>query len=270
MSCRKGCTRVLRFESVRKTFGDQLAVENFSLEVAAASMAIILGGSGSGKSTVLKLALGLTRPDSGRIIVDGTDITALSERALMPIRSRMGMVFQEGALFDSLSVGENVAYRLREEGLLAETQIRDEVRKVLGYVDLEAAIDKFPSELSGGMRKRVAIARAIVGSPPIMLYDEPTAGLDPITGRSICELVMKLRDLEGAASIFVTHDLTAARSLAREAASLDAAGKINYGALNGNRGATDFVMLAGGRILFHGTESELDATQNEYIREFLE
>jgi phospholipid/cholesterol/gamma-HCH transport system ATP-binding protein len=234
-------------------------------------MKIILGGSGSGKTTILKMVLGLVRPDSGQILIEDQDVTQLSEEQLMPLRGTMGMVFQEGALFDSLTVAENVGYRLREQDSHSESEFRAIVSQVLGFVGLEDSIDKMPSDLSGGMRKRVAIARAIVGNPRIMLYDEPTAGLDPITSRTICELLIRLRDLEGITSIFVTHDLKAAMTVASEYAVLDTDGRTSFRprAIDTPQN-THFIMIEGGRILLEGTDEDLRATSNEYIREFLD
>jgi len=234
-------------------------------------MKIILGGSGSGKTTILKMILGLVRPDSGDILVDDQRISGMSEQELLPLRGKIGMVFQEGALFDSLTVGENVGYRLYEQNTRTSQEIREIVLEVLGMVGLKQSIDKMPSELSGGMRRRVAIARAVVGNPKIMLYDEPTAGLDPITSRSICELMMRLRDLDKITSIFVTHDLKAANTIASEMATLDSSGKVIFQSKrSGAPDNTRFIMIEGGKIILEGTEDDLKTTHNEYIREFLD
>lgn len=261
----------IRFEHVNKSFGKTQVLQNFSMELESSDMKIVLGGSGSGKSTILKLILGLVRPDSGRVFVGNEDLTELSEDELMPIRGKIGMVFQEGALFDSLTVGDNVAYRLREQRELDESEIRQVVEEFLGFVGLSAAIDKMPSELSGGMRRRVAIARALVGNPRIMLYDEPTAGLDPITGRTICELVMRLRDLDRVTSIFVTHDLKAAMTMAGEVAVRgDSEGVRFEERRDDSPDNTRFVMISRGTVLLEGTDRDLTGTSNEYIREFLD
>lgn len=262
---------VIRFEAVSKAYWDQVVLENFSMRVERAETKVVLGGSGSGKSTLLKMVPGLLKPDSGRIFVDGRDITELSEDQLVPIRKQIGMVFQEGALFDSLSVGENVAYKMREDGDYGEGEIQEVVQQLLGFVDLDDVIDKMPSELSGGMKRRVAIARALVGNPRIILYDEPTAGLDPITSRTICELVMKLRDLEGVTSILVTHDLKIAFALASEFAVVEPSGEVTFRSEDGDFCLinTRFVMLQNGRILFEGTDERLRDTNEDYIREFL-
>jgi phospholipid/cholesterol/gamma-HCH transport system ATP-binding protein len=259
------------FDSVHKTFNGQPVLEDFNLMVRESEMKIIIGGSGSGKSTILKMVLGLVRPDSGRITVFDQDITRLREEEMMPLRGRIGMVFQGGALFDSLTVGENVAYRLREQGELGEEEIRETVVEVLGFVGLDDTIDKMPSQLSGGMRRRVAIARALVGHPRIMLYDEPTAGLDPITSRTICELVMKLRDLDRVTSIFVTHDLKAAHAMIDERVFRGEDGEVLF--LPRDRtapGGTRILMLRRGTVLLEGDEEDLISSTNPYIREFVD
>src|SRR5439155_762986 len=189
------------------------------------------GTVGVGRSTTtavvtatIKLVLGLLKPDSRKILVDGEDITNYSEVEMMRVRKKIGMIFQEGALFDSLSVYENVAFKLHEQGV-PEDQVENEVRRMLRFVNLEQAIDKMPAELSGGMRRRVGIARALVGDPKIVMFDEPTAGLDPPTARTICELAMKLRDLEDVSSIFVTHEMNNLDYLCSEYAVVNEAGE---------------------------------------------
>ncbi|MDA2938288.1 ATP-binding cassette domain-containing protein [Acidobacteria bacterium AH-259-A15] len=261
----------IRFEHVFKSFDEQVVLRDFSMEVQPAETKVILGGSGSGKTTILKMVLGLVKPDSGRVFVEDQDITDLDEAELMPIRRKIGMVFQEGALFDSLTVGENVAYQMREDGTYREEQIEKVVRKLLGFVDLEDVIDKFTSELSGGMRRRVGIARALVGNPRILLYDSPTAGLDPITGHTICELVIRLRDLEGVSSIFVTHNLESAMTLASEFAEVKPDGHLAFKSEGGNLCLinTRFVMLKDGTVLFEGSDEALKEVDDEYIQEFL-
>ncbi len=241
------------------------------MNVEQAETKVVLGGSGSGKSTLLKMVLGLIRPDLGRIFVEEQDITNLSEDELAPIRKKIGMVFQEGALFDSLSVGENIAYRMREDGIYGEDKIQEVTLTLLSFVGLEDAVNQMPSQLSGGMKRRVAIARALVGNPRIILYDEPTAGLDPITARTICELVMKLRDLEGVTSILVTHDLKIAFTLSSEFAVVGPDGGLSFRSENGDLCLinTRFVILRDGRVLFEGTDEGLKNTDSEYIRKFL-
>ncbi|RPJ87175.1 MAG: ATP-binding cassette domain-containing protein [Acidobacteria bacterium] len=261
----------IRFEKVCKSYDDQVVLRDFDLEVRSAETKIVLGGSGSGKSTILKMVLGLVKPDQGRIWVNDQDVTDLSEDELMEIRKQIGMVFQEGALFDSITVGENVAYPLREGKQHTNDEIEAAVKRLLGFVGLASAYDKMPSELSGGMRRRVAIARAVVHRPSIVLYDEPTAGLDPITSRTICDLVIALRDLEGVSSIFVTHDLSAAMTLASEMALRDASGEVTFRSEDDNfcLANTRFVILKDGQIIFEGTDEALGKTDDEYVREFL-
>ncbi|MBI3939809.1 MAG: ATP-binding cassette domain-containing protein [Acidobacteria bacterium] len=262
---------MIKLAEVTKSYWDQQVLKGVNLEVGRAETKIILGGSGSGKSTIIKLVLGLEKPDSGHIFVDGEDITPFREHELMHVRRKFGMVFQEGALFDSLTVGENVAYKMREEKLFSEEEVDAVVRRMLGFVDLEDAIDKMPAELSGGMRRRVAIARALVGNPKIMLYDEPTAGLDPITSRTISELVIKLRDLEGVSSVFVTHDLRTAFTLASQFAVVRGGGDVEFMGEDGKLCLinTRFVMLQDGKILFEGTDEELRNFSSSYVQEFL-
>ena len=259
------------FDTVNKAFGEQTVLRDFNAVVGSGEMKIILGGSGSGKSTILKMVLGLVQPDSGQVLLDNFVINEMSEIELMPVRGQIGMVFQEGALFDSLTVGENVGYRLREQNSKRPEEIRSIVSKVLGFVSLDEWIDKMPSELSGGMRRRVAIARAVVGQPRIMLYDEPTAGLDPITSRAICELIMRLRDLEKITSILVTHDLNAAMTISSEVAVANPDGQLVFeNRTDRSPTNTRFIMIEGGSVLLEGTAKDLQATDNEYIREFLD
>jgi len=255
---------------VNKSYRDTIVLRDFSMLVESGEMKVILGGSGSGKSTILKMILGLIRPDSGEVYIGDQEISKLREEDLMPLRARIGMVFQEGALFDSMTVGENVSFRLREQRMLGEEEIRETVLRTLGFVGLEQAVDKMPSELSGGMKRRVAIARALVGDPQIMLYDEPTAGLDPITSRTICELMMYLRDIKHVTSIFVTHDLNAAHAIAAETAIQEGEQIVFRTQEDSNSSKTRFLMLENGTILFEGTEKELRASQNPFIREFLD
>jgi phospholipid/cholesterol/gamma-HCH transport system ATP-binding protein len=262
---------MIEFQNVTKAFNDDVVLKRISFRISRGETKIIVGVSGSGKSTILKLILGLIRPDEGRILIEGQDIMRMSERELVQMRKRIGMVFQEGALFDSLSVLENVGYRLFEESRLSEQEIEISVRRLLGFVGLEEAIDKMPAELSGGMKRRVGIARALVGTPKVILYDEPTAGLDPITKRHIVELMIKLRDLEGVTSVFVTHDLQAASTIASEYAIADNSGQVRF-----MRGGTDFcvvnihfIMLQEGMICFEGSYEELIESRDSYVRAFM-
>ncbi|HSR50728.1 MAG TPA: ATP-binding cassette domain-containing protein [Acidobacteriota bacterium] len=263
---------MIRFENVTKTFGQERVLDDFSMSLQPAETKVILGGGGSGKSTILKMVLGLVKPDRGRVYVDGEDITEVTEDDLMPMRKQIGMVFQEGALFDFLTVGQNVGYRLLEESRYARDEIDSMVRQVLGFVGLEHTADMMPSELSGGMRRRVGIARALVGKPRIVLYDEPTAGLDPITSRTISELIMKLRDLEGVTSILVTHDLTTAMILASEIATVDDEGQTRFRREDGEFCLinTRFVMLKDGRVIFEGPDEKLREFDDQWVKEFLD
>jgi phospholipid/cholesterol/gamma-HCH transport system ATP-binding protein len=262
---------MIEFRGVYKQFDDEPVLKDVSFRINSGETKIILGASGSGKSTILKLILGLIRPDEGRIFVKGREITRMAERELVSVRGDIGMVFQEGALFDSLSVRENVGYRLTEEGQMSDTEIDAEVSKLLGFVGLEDAVDKMPAELSGGMKRRVGIARALVGTPEVVLYDEPTAGLDPITKRTIIELMIKLRDMNGVTSVFVTHDLHAASIIATEYAAADQEGRVSLKSggdttclLNNN-----FIMLQDGAICFEGSYQSLMASDMPYIKNFV-
>ena len=214
--------------------------------------------------------LGLLRPDAGSIQVEGTEVSSLSETELREVRLKVGMVFQEGALFDSLTVGENVGYRLSEDGRLDGKQIEERVREMLGFVDLDPFFDRMPSELSGGQRRRVAVARALLAQPRIMLYDEPTTGLDPITATTITDLIVKVRDVDGVSSILVTHQLRDAFNVARTTVVREGEEYVTQvqEGLEGLEG-TRFLMLREGRVAFEGTASELRASNDPYLREFL-
>ncbi len=262
---------MIEFQNVTKSFEDDVVLKNVSFRISQGETKIILGASGSGKSTILKLMLGLIQPDGGRIIIDDLDITRMTERELVQVRQRIGMVFQEGALFDSLSVRENVGYRLYEEHRLSEDEIELAVRRLLGFVGLEDSIDKMPSELSGGMKRRVGIARALVGTPKVVLYDEPTAGLDPITKRTIVELMIKLRDLEGVTTVFVTHDLPAAAIMATEYATVGDGAAVRFVRGDGNLCLINvhFIMLQEGAMIFQGSYEELIASREPYIHAFV-
>jgi len=260
----------IEFRDVHLSFDDKKILNGVSFTVRRGETKIILGRSGGGKSTTIRLILGLLKPDSGQIIVDGEDITHFTEEEMMRVRQKMGMVFQEGALFDSLSVYENVAYRLIEQGVDEET-IEKEVRRMLRFVDLEDAIDKMPSELSGGMRRRVGIARALVGDPTIVMFDEPTAGLDPPTARTICELAIKLRDLEDVSSIFVTHEMNNLEYLSSEYATVNDAGEVVY-EMEGKHLClinTEVIMFRDGKIIFSGKDEQLRKAEDPYISKFI-
>jgi phospholipid/cholesterol/gamma-HCH transport system ATP-binding protein len=260
----------IEFRDVVLSFDDLVVLNKLSFKVLKGETKIILGGSGGGKSTIIKLVLGLLKPDAGRILVDGEDITDYSEAQMVNVRKKIGMVFQEGALFDSLSVYDNVAYRLHEQGL-PEDQVEPEVRRMLRFVNLEDAIDKMPAELSGGMRRRVGIARALIGDPKIVLFDEPTAGLDPPTARTICELAMKLRDLEDVSSIFVTHEMNNLEYLCSEYAVVNEEGQVVFEREGERLCLTNckVMMMKEGRIIFSGTDEALRRAEDPYIQRFL-
>jgi len=259
---------VVSFRDVHLSF-DRPVLRGVSFDLNPGETKIILGGSGSGKTTILRLILGLLRPDSGSVTVAGTEVTVLDEDELRPVRLRLGMVFQEGALFDSLMVGENVGFQLTEEGI-DEEAVEARVREMLGFVGLAPFFDRMPSELSGGQRRRVAVARALAARPEIMLYDEPTTGLDPITATSITDLIVKVRDLDGASSILVTHQLrdafNVARTFARREGDDYAFTRIEDLA---RVAGTSFLMLREGAVHFEGTPHELVASRDPYIRNFL-
>jgi phospholipid/cholesterol/gamma-HCH transport system ATP-binding protein len=261
---------VLELKDVVKFYAsDKPVLNGVSFRIFRGETKIIIGASGSGKSTILKLIMGLDRPDEGRIFVEGEDITAMTERELVDVRQRIGMVFQESALFDSLTVRENVAYRLYEIGV-DEDEIERKVRESLGFVGLEDAIDKTPSELSGGMKRRVALARALIGEPGIMLYDEPTAGLDPITSKRINELIIALRDIRNVTGVFVTHRMRDAFTLATEYAT-NGAGPIEFHVEDKFLciANTRFLMLRDGKIVFEGPDELLRRSTDEYVKRFL-
>lgn len=260
----------IEFQDVHLAFGDRKILDGLNFKVMKGETKIVLGGSGTGKSTTIKLVLGLLKPDKGRVFVEGEDITDYSEEQMVHVRKKIGMVFQEGALFDSLSVYENVAYRLHEQNV-PETEVEQEVRRMLQFVNLEDAIDKMPIELSGGMRRRVGIARALIGDPKIIMFDEPTAGLDPPTARTICELAMKLRDLQDVASIFVTHEMNNLAYLCSEYAVINEQGDVVFEREGDNICLTNtkVVMLRNGRVIFSGTDEMLRQAEDPYIQKFL-
>ncbi len=260
----------IEFRDVELAFDDQVILDKVTFSVRRGEVKIVLGGSGSGKSTIINLILGLVKPDAGRILVEGVDITDLDDAEMMRVRENIGMVFQEGALFDSLSVYDNVAYRLHEDNI-DEDEVEHEVRRMLKFVDLEDAIDKMPVELSGGMRRRVGIARALVGNPGIVLFDEPTAGLDPPTARTICELAIKLRDLEDVSSIFVTHEMNNLDYLSSDYAIIDRKGEVIFQEEGDTRCLvnTEVMMLRRGKIIFSGKDEQIRRTTDPYIQKFI-
>jgi phospholipid/cholesterol/gamma-HCH transport system ATP-binding protein len=259
------------FEDVAIAFEDNVVLDGISFTLYRGETKMLLGVLGSGKSTILKLAMGLIKPDRGRIWVLGHEVNQMKEEELSELRRDIGMVFQESALFDSLTVRENVAYRLMEEGLPGEETER-RVREALRFVELEQTLDLFPSELSGGMRRRVAIARAIITEPELLLYDSPTAGLDPVTSTTIIALIVKQRDAYHTSSLMVTHRLPDTLTMATHYFDLEANEMRTLG--SGPSGAkvnldTTFLILRDGRIIFDGTAPELATSQDEYIREYI-
>lgn len=260
---------VIVFEDVSLAFDEKVVLDAISFQLERGETKAIFGVAGSGKSTILKLAMGLIRPDSGRVHVLGTDITDMSEKDLFAVRRKIGMVFQESALFDSLTVRENVAFRLLEEGDVSEADIEKRVLEVLSFVELEKTVDMFPSELSGGMRRRVAIARAIINEPELLLYDSPTGGLDPVTSTTIVELIIKQRDVAKTSSLFVTHRLQDAFTMATYGFDR----KTNHmQPLSPSARETVpmcFLLLRDGKIIFNGDAHELAQSRDEYIREYI-
>jgi phospholipid/cholesterol/gamma-HCH transport system ATP-binding protein len=261
---------VVVFDNVSLAFDDAVVLRDISFTLLAGHTKIILGASGSGKSTTLKLILGLLTPDSGVIYVNGRRIDRMSEAELMAVRADLGMVFQEGALFDSLTVAENVGYKLYEETQMPADEVRNRVEEVLGFIGLGEYIDRMPSELSGGQRRRVAIARAMAAKPRLLLYDEPTTGIDPITAITVDDEIIKLRDLENVSSILVTHQLRDAFYVAtHEAVRRDDGLILIRPADEYKCDEAEFIMLKDGRIAFEGHAGELRAASDSYLRSFL-
>jgi len=260
--------KAIIFEDVSISFEDSPVLDGVSFELRRGETKVVLGVAGSGKSTILKLCLGLLQPDRGRIYVLGHDITVMSEEELFDLRSKVGIVFQESALFDSLTVRDNVAFRLMEEHL-PESEVEKRVRESLSFVELEDAIDKFPAELSGGMRRRVGIARAIITQPEVLLYDSPTGGLDPITSTTIIELIMKQRDVFKTSALMVTHRLQDGFTLAGH--YYDPASK-HMKPTDGRPSLdirTSFMILRDGKAVFEGSGHELGQVQDPYIKEYI-
>ena len=261
---------VVLFDKVSLSFDEKVILREVTFSVRAGHTKIFLGASGAGKSTILKLMLGLLKPDAGTIWILGHRVDLMNEAQLMGVRHHMGMVFQEGALFDSFTVGENVGYKLYEETTLPLPEVRQRVEEVLGFVGLAEHIDKQPSELSGGQRRRVAIARAMAAKPTLLLYDEPTTGLDPITSLTIDAEIIKLRDLENVTSVIVTHQLRDAFYVSTHAASRNSGGELEIAAADQAKvSQADFVMLKDGSIHFEGSADELRASTDEYMQTFL-
>ena len=263
-------TPAIEFRNVKFAYGDEIILNDISFKLLRGELLIVLSASGGGKSTILKLTLGLMKPDEGRILIDGEDITDYDEESLNRVRQRIGVYFQDGALFDSLSVYDNVSFRCHEHGVPEEI-VEQEVRRLLRFVDLEHAIDMMPAQLSGGMRVRVGIARALAGKPRTLLMDEPTAGLDPPTAWAMCELGIRLRDLRDVSAILVTHGLENVRFIASSYAGYGPNDEVilmeekdRLCLIN-----TKIMMLHSGRIIFNGSDEELFSSKDTYIREFL-
>ena len=258
------------FDRVSLAFDGNVVLRDISFSLAPGRLMVLLGASGAGKSVVLKLILGLLKPDSGEIRINGERIDNLAERQLMKIRGDVGMLFQESALFDSLTVADNVGYRLREETGMPADDVRRSVEEVLGFIGLEEYIDRMPSELSGGQRRRVAIARAIASHPKLVLFDSPTSGLDPITAMTVDAEIIKLRDIEHVTSILVTHQLDDAFYVATHEATRSEGGDVAIVPAPASRlHDTRFLMLRDGRIYFDGSAADLKASTDPYLRAFL-
>jgi len=260
---------VIVFDHVQLAFDEKVVLRDLTFTLIKGHTKIILGASGSGKSTALKIIVGLWKADAGVVWVNGQRVDQLSERGLMEVRSDLGMIFQEGALFDSLTVRENVGYKLYEETAIPLPEVHARVEEVLGFVGLAEHIDKAPSALSGGQRRRVAIARAMTAKPPILLYDEPTTGLDPITSVTIDAEIVKLRDLEGVSTIMVTHQLRDAFYVAEHTAIRENGEVKLVPADPAKIAETEFIMLRDGEIAFEGDVHELRASPDPYLKSFL-
>jgi len=266
------------FSGVNLRYGDVRALDQVSFDLRPGETIVIFGAAGSGKTMLVKTAAGLVKPDAGRVWLFGQEMTRLRERALYSIRSQVGILFQEGGLFDSLTIAENVAYPLLNQPALhangqrpTAASVADRVRETLRFVELEHTLDKYPSELSGGMRRRVGIARAIVTHPKLVLYDSPTAGLDPITANTIIALLVKERDSRNTAAIMVTHRYQDGHIMANFRYNPDS-GRIERSTRYGNRDEdlkTRFFVMRDGQLVFEGTEAELRSAKDEYVRKFV-
>lgn len=261
---------LISFKDVHIGFDEGEVLRGVSFDVLPGETKVLFGESGSGKTVIMKLAAGLLRPDEGRITVMGRDIGRMQERELLDFRRHLGFVFQESALFDSMTVADNVAFRLREEKV-AENEIESRVRQALRFVELEATMDRYPAELSGGMRRRVSIARALVDNPRVVFYDSPTGGLDPVTSQTIITLIMRGRDLQGVTSLLATQRVQDAFGLAnflfdKASSQVVPAGK------NGSRGAaplTNILVLRDGQVYFDGAADSVLHSSDEYLKKFL-
>jgi phospholipid/cholesterol/gamma-HCH transport system ATP-binding protein len=262
---------VIVFDHVKLAFDEKVVLRDISFTLIKGHTKIILGASGSGKSTILKIITGLLRADEGVVWVNGARVDQLSELQMMPVRADLGMIFQEGALFDSLTVRENVGYKLYEESDMPLEQVNRRVEEVLGWIGMIDYIDRMPSALSGGQRRRVAIARAMAFKPRILLYDEATTGLDPITATTVDEEIIKLRDLEHVSSIVVTHQLRDAFYVATHMAVRGADGKVEIVPATPEKAReAEFIMVRDGLIVFEGDADALRRSTDPYIQTFLE
>jgi phospholipid/cholesterol/gamma-HCH transport system ATP-binding protein len=268
---------LLRFEKVHMSFDEIVALDSVSFELHAGDTRVVLGAAGSGKTTLLKAAIGLIRPDAGKIYLFGNEITGLKEAQLFHIRSGVGVLFQEGGLFDSVTVEENVAYPLLNRTENPETleEVEPKVKEALRFVELEQTLEQYPSELSGGMRRRVGIARAVVSEPPLVLYDSPTAGLDPITANTIMALIVKERDSKNTANLIVTQRYQDGQLMANFRYNRSS-GHLEPASSNGAEGGdgsnptrTIFMVMKDGRVVFEGTQHQLEASQDDYVQKFV-
>ena len=255
-------------------FGEETALDQITFEMWPGEARIVLGAAGSGKTVLLKTAMGLVQADSGRVSVFGRDITRMPEHELFDVRARIGVLFQEGGLFDSLTIEENVSYPLVNQRVMTQTvsanEIESRVREALRFVELERTMDQFPSELSGGMRRRVGIARAVVTKPDLVLYDSPTAGLDPITANTIIALIVKERDMRNAAAIMATHRYQDGQLMAHFRYNPHS-GELQRVSSNGSHNGlkTIFMVMKEGRLAFEGTQGELEASTDPYVSKFV-
>ena len=260
---------VVVFENVVLAFEDKPVLDGVSFSVSHGETKALFGIAGSGKSSILKLALGLIRPDAGRIQVLGHDITEMSEDELLVLRDRIGMIFQESALFDSLTVRDNVAFRLMEEGKVSEEEIERRVREALSFVELEHTIDRRPAELSGGMRRRVPIARAIITQPELLLYDSPTGGLDPVTSTTIVELIVKQRDVYKTSALLVSHRLQDAFTMATHYFDRQSNKMSPLPPGSKRELPVTFLVIRDGKVIFDGDAQQLASSKDDYIREYI-
>jgi len=264
-------TPVLQFDHVSVAFDETPALVDVSFQAYPGESRVILGATGSGKTVLLKTALGLQPPDSGTVYVFGRDISGMRERELFDIRSKMGMLFQESALFDSLNIEDNVSYPLLNQSSIhcPPEEVLPRVKEALKFVELEGTLEKYPSELSGGMRRRAAIARAVVTQPPLLLYDSPTAGLDPITAYTIIELIVKERDLNKTTTLIVTYRYQDGNLVANFRYNPENGGLEQAGQDGGAATRTFFMVLREGRLVFEGPQSELEKSQDPYVAKFV-